>query len=185
MAPVIESHNNHNYFRINQVISRQFLNTLQIDQTIKSHVEPCSWSLAPKMYLTFGYLLKINQVHSGLDEAILVMANIHIFPSDAHCGDPLGVAAAHDHPSGRMSPTKWHSAKYWIDLNLFSSVVKHLRAQFSQIWTRSVQSIWSWDNHCSMAKRVGMQNQLLSVVVNSTDSIVGSWPSALGLHRSP
>lgn len=84
IAPVIESHN--------QVISRQLLNTLQTDQTIKSHVEPCRWSLAPKRYLTFGYLLKINQVHSGVDEAILVMANIHIFPSDAHWGDPLGVA---------------------------------------------------------------------------------------------
>lgn len=128
MAPVIKSHNNNNYFRINQVISRQFLNTLQIDQTIKSHVEPCSWPLAPKTYLTFGYLLTINQVHSGLDEAILVMANIHIFPSDAHCGDPLGVAVTQDHPSGRASPTKWHSAKSGIDLNLFSSVVKHPRA---------------------------------------------------------
>ena len=128
MAPVIESYNNHNYFRINQAISRQFLNTLQIDQTIKSHVEPCSWSLAPKMYLTFGYLLKINQVQSGFDEAIFVMANIHIFPSDAHCGDPLGVATAQDHPPGRMSPTKWHSVKSWIDLNLFPSVVKHLMA---------------------------------------------------------
>lgn len=140
MAPFMYSHNNHACFRINLVVSSQFLNTLQIDQTIKNHVERCSWTLVPDMHLSLWYLLKIKQVHSEFDEVMFVTANIHIFPSDVNCGDPLDVAIAQDYLSGRMSPKNWHSVKPWIYLNHFSSVLQHLRAS----------SYTSEPNHCRL-----------------------------------
>lgn len=79
------------------------------------------------------------------------------------------VAAAKNHPSSKMSPNKRHCLKSLIYLNLFSSVLWHFRASFTDL-NQNTTKYLSWADSCNIAKVIMMLKWRLYVKANGTGS---------------